>query len=264
MTDTTADPIQTFKAERTARIAEYPAVAGWQAESNAWLTRSFEQQYMYNFEWLGRPIIQLPGDMVAFQEAVWETKPDLIIETGIAHGGSLILSASLLAMIDYCEAAQRGALIDPAKPKRTVLGIDIDIRAHNRAAIEAHPMASRIEMFEGSSTTDEMGARVRAAAEGKQRVLVVLDSNHTHEHVLCELELYAPLATKGSYCMVFDTVVEDMDDGVFPDRSWRKGDNPKTAVWEYLKSHPEFEIDQSINRKLLISAAPDGWLKRIG
>lgn len=263
MTDQT-DPIAAFDAERQASAAGYPADDAWQALSNQWTTQSFAQKYMYNFNWLGRPIIQFPNDMVAFQEAVWEVKPDLIIETGIAHGGSLILSASLLAMIDYCEAVETGGTIDPAKPKRKVLGIDIDIRAHNRAAIEAHPMAARIDMLEGSSTTAEMAAKVQAFTEGRERVLVVLDSMHTHDHVTRELEIYAPFVTKGSYCMVFDTIVEDMDTSVFPDRPWNPGDNPKTAVWEFLKSNPHFEIDQSINRKLLISAAPDGWLKRVG
>jgi len=264
MTDTTRDPIAAFKAERADSIATYPAEADWQKASNGWITKAFDKRYMYNFDWLGRPIIQFPADMVAFQEAVWEVKPDLIIETGIAHGGSLILSASLLAMLDYCDAAEAGTTLDPAKPKRKVLGIDIDIRKHNRDAIESHPMASRIDMFEGSSITDAMGARVADYAKDFERVLVVLDSNHTHEHVQKELGYYAKLASPGSYCMVFDTIVEDMEDGVFPDRPWAKGDNPKTAVWEFLKDNPEFEIDQSINHKLLISAAPDGWLKRKG
>jgi len=143
-----------------------------------------------------------------------------------------------------------------------VLGIDIDIRAHNRKAIESHPMASRITMFEGSSVTDEMGERVRQFATGHQTVLVVLDSNHTHEHVLRELELYAPLVTPGSYCVVFDTVVEDMPPGSFPDRPWDIGNNPKTAAREYLKSHPEFEIDRTIPDKLQITVAPDGYLRR--
>lgn len=263
MTSST-DPIALFQTGRTERVAAYPDNAEWALQSREWLTSAFEHKYMYNFEWLGRPIIQLPNDIVAFQEAVWETKPDLIIETGIAHGGSLILSASLLAMLDYSDAAAAGTTLDPANPKRKVLGIDIDIRAHNRDAIVAHPMNGRIEMLQGSSVTEEMRDAVHKRAEGHQRVLVVLDSMHTHDHVMRELEIYAPLVTPGSYCMVFDTVVEDMDDGMFPDRPWSRGDNPKTAVWEFLKSNPQFEIDQSINRKLLVSAAPDGWLKRVG
>jgi cephalosporin hydroxylase len=256
------DPIEAFEAEKSAMIATYSHDKEWQEASAKWLDLAFSRRYMYNFTCFGRPIIQLPHDIVAFQEIVWKIKPDLIIETGIAHGGSLILSASLLAVIDYCEAAEAGEILDPAKPNRTVLGIDIDIRAHNRAAIDAHPMRSRIAMIQGSSIAPGVADQVRVRAQGKQRVLVALDSNHTHAHVLEELKLYAPLVTPGSYCIVFDTVIEDMPGDMFPDRPWGKGDNPKTAVWEYLKSHQEFEIDRSIHEKLLITVAPDGYLKR--
>jgi len=197
------------------------------------------------------------------QELIWSIKPDLIIETGIAHGGSLILSASMLAMLDMCDAIEAGETMDPKTSRRKVLGIDIDIRAHNRAAIEAHPMTSRIQMIQGSSIAPEIIEQVRAVAENYSRVLVCLDSNHTHDHVLAELQAYAPLTSEGSYCVVFDTVVEDMPKEMFPDRPWGPGDNPKTAVWEYLKTHAEFEIDKSIQHKLLITVAPDGYLKRI-
>jgi cephalosporin hydroxylase len=220
-------------------------------------------KYSYHFDWLSRPIIQYPQDIIAMQELIWRVRPDLIIETGIAHGGSLILSASMLAMLDMCDAIEAGVTLDPAKSKRLVLGIDIDIRAHNRAAIEAHPMASRIRMIQGSSVAPEVVAQVRDVAAGYRCVLVCLDSNHTHDHVLAELQAYAPLTSVDSYCVVFDTVVEDMPAEMFPDRPWGPGDNPKTAVWEYLKTHPEFEIDKSIQHKLLITVAPDGYLKRI-
>jgi cephalosporin hydroxylase len=220
-------------------------------------------KYSYNFAWLGRPIIQYPQDMVAMQELIWQIKPDLIIETGIAHGGSLVFSASMLAQLDICVAIEAGTTFDPIVSKRKVLGIDIDIRAHNRAAIEAHPMASRIQMIEGSSIELEIIEKVRQVAKGYERVLVCLDSSHTHAHVLAELEAYAPLTSIGSYCVVFDTIVEDMPKELFPDRPWGPGDNPKTAVWEYLKAHPEFEIDRSIPHKLLITVAPDGYLKRL-
>jgi cephalosporin hydroxylase len=220
-------------------------------------------RYSYNFYWLGRPIIQYPQDITAMQELIWQVRPDLIIETGIAHGGSLILSASMLGMLDMCDAIEAGVTIDPAKSNRMVVGIDIDIRAHNRTAIEAHPMASRIRMIEGSSIAPEIVKQVNDIAAGYQRVLVLLDSNHTHDHVLSELEAYAPLTSVGSYCVVFDTVVEDMPADMSPGRPWGPGNNPKTAVWEYLKSHPEFEIDKSIQHKLLITVAPDGYLKRV-
>jgi len=185
------------------------------------------------------------------------------VETGIAHGGSLILSASLLAMLDLCDAIETGATLDPRSSRRKVLGVDIDIRPHNRAAIDAHPMASRIQMIQGSSVAPDILEQVRAATQDYSRVLVCLDSNHSHEHVLAELEAYAPLASVGSYCVVFDTVVEDLPAELAGNRPWAPGNNPKTAVWEYLKTHPEFEIDKSIPDKLLLTVAPDGYLKRV-
>lgn len=233
-------------------------------------------KYSYNFSWQGRPIIQYPQDMVAMQELVWTTKPDLIIETGIAHGGSLIFSASMLALLDMCDAIEAGETLDPRTSHRKVLGIDIDIRAHNRAAIEAHPMASRVQMIQGSSIAPEIVEQVRNIAANYSRVLVCLDSNHTHDHVLAELQAYAPLTSKGSYCVVFDTVVEDMPKSMFPDRPWGPGNSPKTAVREYLRclaaegrlaadgTPLTFEIDHSIENKLLITVAPDGYLRRIG
>ena len=225
--------------------------------------RMCKYKYSYHFDWQGRPIIQFPQDMVAMQELIWEIKPDLIVETGIAHGGSLIFSASMLALLDMCDAIESGKSLNPNVSNRKVLGIDIDIRAHNRAAIEAHPMASRIQMIQGSSIAEDIIAQVKAVASKYSRVLVCLDSNHTHDHVLAELNAYAPLTSVGSYCVVFDTIVEDLPKEMFPDRPWGPGNNPKTAVWEYLKSHPEFQINKDIEHKLLITVAPDGYLKRI-
>lgn len=232
--------------------------------ANKLFNRLCEYKYSYHFNWQGRPIIQFPQDIIAMQELIWQIKPDLIIETGIAHGGSLIFSASMLAQLDFCDAIDAGKTIDPRVSNRKVLGIDIDIRAHNLAAIEAHPMSSRIQMIQGSSIAQDVIEQVHTIAANYSRVLVCLDSNHTHEHVLAELNAYAPLTSVNSYCVVFDTIVEDMPAEMFPDRPWGLGDNPKTAVWEYLKSHPEFEIDKSIQNKLLITVAPDGYLKRIG
>jgi cephalosporin hydroxylase len=200
--------------------------------------------------------------MVAIQEIIWEVKPDLIVETGIAHGGSLIMSAGMLALVDLCEAIESGSGLDPTLPNRRVLGVDIDIRPHNRAAVEAHPMSSRIEMIEGPSTSPNVASRVRQMAAEFDRVMVFLDSNHTHDHVLEELEIYAPLVSVGSYCVVFDTVIEDLPGSMFPDRPWGPGNNPKTAAREFLSTHPEFEIDKKIDHQLLISVAPDGYLKR--
>jgi cephalosporin hydroxylase len=257
------DPNQQFAQERLQQISQYPLDAALNAQSQAWLEASMRRRYVYNYDWLGRPIIQYPQDIVAIQELVWRTRPDLIIETGIAHGGSLILSASMLAMLDYCDAIEAGTLLDPKVSKRRVLGIDIDIRAHNRYAIESHQLAHKIDMMQGSSISPEVIAKVKAYAHGFQRVMVCLDSNHTQEHVLAELQSYAPLTTLGCYCVVYDTFVEDMPGDLFPDRPWGPGDNPKTAVWKYLKTHPEFEIDKGIQHKLLITVAPDGYLKRV-
>ena len=242
-----------FKSEGAREIAAQGADAALRQAARDWIDRAQARKYSYHFEWLGRPIIQYPQDIVAMQELIWQVQPELIIETGIAHGGSLIFHASMLELNAACGGPRDAA----------VLGVDIDIRAHNRAAIEAHPMARRIAMLQGSSVAPDVVAQVRARAAGARRVLVSLDSNHTHAHVLAELEAYAPLTSVGSYCVVFDTVIEDMPAALFPDRPWGPGDNPKTAVREYLKRHPEFEIDRQMDAKLLISVAPDGYLKRV-
>jgi len=247
------DSVERFNVEKLARIDALGKDVEFRDQSRQWLEKSMRKRYVYNFSWLGRPIIQNPIDIVAMQELIWTIQPDLIIETGIAHGGSLIFSASMLELNAACGGPQDAE----------VLGVDIDIRAHNREAIEAHPMAKRISMIEGSSIASEIIAQVKAMAAGKHSVLVCLDSNHTHDHVLAELEAYALLTSMGSYCVVFDTFVEDVPADVFPDRPWGPGNNPKTAVWEYLKTHQEFEIDRSIQHKLLITVAPDGYLRRI-
>jgi len=252
-----------FHSEVAARTATNATNKDLYETAATFMRASISQKYSYNFSWQDHPIIQYPQDMVAVQEIIWAVKPDLIIETGIAHGGSLVFSASMLALLDMCDAIKAGEKLDAKISRRKVLGIDIDIRAHNRAAIEAHPMASRIQMIEGSSIAPAVIEQARAVAATHSRVLVCLDSNHTHAHVLAELQAYAPLASKGSYCVVFDTIVEDLPKDMFPDRPWGPGDNPKTAVWEYLKTHPEFEIDKSVQDKLLISVAPDGYLKRV-
>ena len=229
----------------------------------AWVKATSPHRYTYHFSSLGRPLIQFPQDMVAVQELIWKERPDLIIETGIAHGGSLIMSASQLAMLDYCDAVEQKKSLDPMITKRRVLGIDIDIRAHNREAIEAHPMGHRIDMIEGSSIEPAVVAQVRKIAAQHERVLVLLDSNHTHEHVLAELEAYAPLVSPGSYCVVFDTLIEDMPPGSYPDRPWDVGNNPKTAVTEFLRRDGRFEIDRDIEAKIQITVAPDGYLRRV-
>ncbi|PZM07416.1 cephalosporin hydroxylase family protein [Rhizobium tubonense] len=251
-----------FEAEVAARISENAINKELSDSAMDFLLKSVEAKYSYNYSWMGRPIIQYPQDIVAMQELVWATRPDLIIETGIAHGGSLILSASMLALLDVTDAIAAGKAFDPARARRKVLGVDIDIRAHNRAAIEAHPMASYIEMIQGSSIDQAIVQQVHDFAKPFERILVCLDSNHTHDHVLAELEAYAQIVTKGSYCVVFDTVIEDIPSVSNPERPWGLGNNPKTAVRKYLQSHPEFEIDKTIEKKLMITVAPDGFLKR--
>lgn len=216
--------------------------------SESWFQESTKVRYSYNFTWLGRPIIQYPQDIIAMQELIWQVKPDLIIETGIAHGGSIIFYASMLELIGG---------------DGIVLGLDIDIREHNKVEIEKHSMFKRIKMIEGSSTDKQVVTQVNDIAQGKKRVLVILDSNHTHDHVLKEIELYSPLVTKNSYLVVFDTVIEDMPKDSFPDRPWGKGNNPKTAVWEFLENSDRFVIDKEFEKKLLITVAPDGYLKCI-
>ena len=247
------NPGEMFKHEREERVSAYPNNKALMDAKTVFMRESTRPKYSYNFSWLGRSIIQYPQDIVAMQEIIWSVKPDLIIETGIAHGGSLILSASLITILEACEEIENGR----------VLGIDIDIRSYNREAILAHPMSKKITMYEGSSTDKEMIGKVYKFAEKASKLLVCLDSNHTHEHVLAELNAYAPLVSGGSYCVVFDTVIEDMPDDMFSDRPWGEGNNPKTAVREYLKTHPEFEADKLIENKLLITAAPGGYLKRV-
>ena len=216
--------------------------------SKKWLLQSLKHQYSYHFTWLGLPIIQYPQDIIATQEIIWNVKPDLIIETGIARGGSLIYYASLLELINS---------------DGLVLGIDIDIRKHNKDAILDHPMNKRITMIEGSSIDSDVIQQVKEISKNKKSILVILDSNHSHDHVLKELKFYSPLITSGSYLIVLDTIVEDLPDGFVKNRPWGKGNSPKTAVWEFLKSNKQFKIDKDIENKLLISVAPDGYLKFI-
>ncbi|MFC0348374.1 cephalosporin hydroxylase family protein [Undibacterium danionis] len=247
------NPIQQFEKERETRVEALGRDVEFQKQSRDWLEQSMRRQYVYNFSWLGRPIIQNPIDMMAMQELIWTVQPDVIIETGIAHGGSIIYSASLLELNAAC-----GGNSDAM-----VIGIDIDIREHNRAAILQHPMSKRITMLQGSSVAPEIVNQVLALVKDKKKILVFLDSNHTHEHVLAELNAYAGLVSKDSYCVVFDTFVEDVPADVFDNRPWNPGNSPKTAVHAYLASHPEFVIDAHMHHKLQITVAPDGFLKRI-
>jgi cephalosporin hydroxylase len=240
--------MKSFEQEKKENIRLLRNDSQLREASLAWLVNASVYKYSYNFSWMGRPIIQFPQDIIAMQEIIWSVKPQLIIETGIAHGGSLIFYSSMLELLGG---------------DGMVLGIDIDIRPHNKVEIERHPMFRRIKMIEGPSTDKDIVSQVYEIATGKAPVLVILDSMHTHAHVREELGVYSPLVTKNSYIVVFDTVVEDMPEEMFPDRPWGKGNNPKTAVWDFLKTNDRFEIDQEIENKLLITVAPDGYLRCI-
>ncbi len=240
------NPVKAFEEERKIEIEQMGKDKDFCQESAKWLQASVKQKYSYNFKWLGRPIIQYPQDMVAIQEIIWDTKPDLIIETGIAHGGSLIFHASILELLGG---------------KGQVVGIDIDIRSHNRSEIEKHPLYKRIAMVEGSSVDENTVAQAGKYAQGKESVMVILDSMHSHEHVLKELELYSPLVSKGCYLVVLDTVIEFLPVELYPGKPWGPGDNPYTAVHEFLKSNKRFVIDRPITDKLQITVAPDGYLR---
>jgi cephalosporin hydroxylase len=254
-----------FKLRCSREIEEQGRDESLRSLTKDWFSRASKTNYSYHFEWLGRPVIQFPQDIVGVQQILWNVQPDLIIETGVARGGSLIFYASILELIAQCGGS--GAAM--------VLGVDIDIREHNRREILAHPMSKRIQMLQGSSTSEKVSKSVADIAKNYKKVLVCLDSNHTHEHVLEELKRYAPLVSKGSYCVVFDTVIEDMPDDAFPDRPWGRGNNPRTAVFEYLGLLKEgttmaadggvlnFAIDKQIENQLLITVAPDGFLARI-
>ena len=254
--------MEEFASERAERVAAYATDTAFTALSRDWLEASMGRKYVYNFDWMGRPIIQYPQDMIAVQELIMSTRPDVVIETGIAHGGSLVLSASMLALLDLADAIESGATLNPRLSARKVIGIDIDIRPHNRKAIEAHPMSSRIELIEGSSVDSRTIARVKERAAGAKRIMVMLDSMHTHDHVMRELDAYGPLVTKGGYCVVFDSFVEDMPRGFFADRPWDVGNNPRTALRKWLVSHPEFEVDTVLQNKLMVTVAPEGFLRR--
>lgn len=257
---------KSFSEEFVDGIKKLSGATDLQKISLDWITLAGKYRYAYHFSSLGRPAIQVPQDMIAMQEIIWSVRPDIIIETGIAHGGSLVHSAAALTLLDYCDAQAHGSMLDPQRPKRRVIGIDIDIRQHNRAAIDGHPMRNRIDMIEGSSIEDKIVSQVHARVSNfgsAPRVLVCLDSNHTHEHVLHELNAYAGLVSIGSYCVVFDTLIERLPATAFPDRPWAPGNSPMSAVDLWLRDHPEFVIDTAMDAKLQISVAPRGYLKRV-
>jgi cephalosporin hydroxylase len=240
------DQIIKFNEERRNAIAEMGKDLDLKRLSLDWMILADKYKYTYNFSWMGRPIIKFPNDIVILQELIWKIKPDYIIETGIAHGGSIIFSASMLELIGHGE----------------VIAVDIDIREHNKKAIEAHPMMKRITMIEGSSIDPEIVNSIKEKVKGK-KVMVCLDSLHTHDHVLKELQMYWDMVSVGSYIICPDTFIEYFPKGYFKDRPWDVGNNTMTGMKEFLKQNDHFEIDQEINDKLVITEGFDGYLKRI-
>jgi cephalosporin hydroxylase len=263
---TTNSPLDQYKKDMVERVGAYECNNNLKNACKGFFDEIGvgKADYVYNFFWLGVPIIQIPQDLQGLQEIIWKVKPDLIIETGIAWGGSLIFSASMMAILEVCGEIEKGH----------VLGIDIDIRPHNKSAINAHPLAKKITMLQGSSIDGDIIAEVKKRSSNYNRIMVFLDSNHTHDHVLAELEAYAPCVSVGSYCVVHDTVIEDAPDEMTSKRHWGKGNNPKTAVWEYMRRLKEegrqdihgvplkFQPDKVMEQKIVLTGAPDGFLYR--
>jgi cephalosporin hydroxylase len=243
------DDIKEFEQNVKNRIENLSNAKDLKKQCFEWCLHAGKYDYVMNFSWMGLPIIQLPQDIVAIQEIIFKIKPDLIIETGIARGGSAVFYASMLELL--------GGVGE-------VVGVDIDIRSHNYERIVNHPMYKRISLIEGSSIDNRTIEKVKGIAKNKKCIMVCLDSHHTHKHVLSELNLYAPLVTKGSYCIVFDTIVEEVPKELQnPDRPWGIGNSPKSAVWDFLKHHDEFEVDKNIEHKILMTSNPDGYLRKI-
>ena len=260
--DTNFDPISTSKEGCKEEINKQSQDQLFLELSQNWMNQSWKHKYTYHFNWLGRPIIQMPQDILALQEIIWDIKPDLIIETGIAHGGSLCLTASLLALLEL-EEMKNNSIDHNEVRKRKVIGIDIDIRKHNRELIEKHFLSDKIEMIESSSVKQDTFNKVKSLSKDYRNILVMLDSNHTESHVLKELNLYSSLITKNSYCIVFDTIVEKMDSEFSKNRPWNKKNSPQSAIQKFLKKNDEFIVDKTIDKKIILSMAPGGFLKKI-
>ena len=238
--------------EESGKTTPLYSTEGFEMISDVWLKVGWNEKYVYTFSWLGRPIIQLPEDMVRAQEVIFSVKPDVIIETGVAHGGSLIFNAGLLKAMDI---------------KGRVIGIDIEIRPHNRQAIEEHFLFPYITLIEGSSTAPEIVEQVKSMVKPDETVLVILDSNHSYDHVSNELEAYHDLVTPGSYIVATDGSMRVLHDVPRGEKNWIT-DNPANAAEDFVKSHPEFVIEQpprQFNESDLsknITHWTSAWLKR--
>lgn len=243
------DPKTEFQMQREADVEAMGQDSELREKSIEWMIHADKYKYTYNYNWMGRPIIKFPNDMVIQQEIMWELKPDLVIETGIAHGGSIIFTAAMMEMMGI---------------EGEVVGIDIDIREHNKDEILNHPMNKRITMYEGNSVSPDMVERVRRHTEGKSTVMVILDSLHSHDHVYKELKAYADMTSIGSYCILPDTFIEFFPKGFYSDtRPWDVGDNPHTAMMQYLSENSDFEIDSARTHKAMITETIDGYLRRV-
>jgi cephalosporin hydroxylase len=240
------DDRETFRAEAAASALRLGEDADLQSLALDLIARSDRHHWSYQWTWLGVPIIQMPPDIVATQEIVWKTRPQLIIETGVARGGSLIFYASILELLG----------------EGHVIGIDIDIRAHNRESIENHPLSKRIELIESDALSPSLHDLLKEKVTQGQRVMVILDSHHTHEHVKRELELFADYVTPGQYLIVADTVVEYIPEQSHRPREWGVGNNPATALKEFMNSDTRFKLDDATNAKLLLTSSPGGYLVR--
>lgn len=258
-----ADPAEEFRREREREIAAIREDGPFRQLTQNWINEANLRRYSYHFDWLGRPVIQYPQDIVAAQQLIWSVKPDLIIETGIAHGGSLVLSASLLCLLDVHDAAAGSKPFLMKASSRKVIGIDVDIRRHNRDALDQHFLRPYMHLIEGSSIAPQIVEQVRGMAAGAAKTMVFLDSNHTHDHVLGELRAYADLVSVGSYCVVFDTIIENLPEDSLGDRPWSRGNNAMTAVRAFLEEQDSFVVDADLEAALSITVAPSGFLKRI-
>jgi cephalosporin hydroxylase len=244
MASETADPNDPRDPARAAAMAADPEVIAAVRTLNA---KAFEYRYYLNFRWLGRPIVQYPQDIVALQEIVWDTRPTLIVETGVAHGGSLILYASLLQLMNL---------------PGDVVGVEIELRPHNEKAIFEHPLSERIRVVKGSSTDPDVVAQVAEIASRHERVMIVLDSFHSHDHVAAELNAYAPLVTPGNYLIVMGTAVGDLPASLDIQRAWNHERNPKSALDEWLARGQPFDVDRGLTDRLILSDGPGGYLRR--
>ena len=243
-----SDDRQQFLSDRKELIGGMAKDQEVAARNLDLLVASDKNGYSYMWDWLGVPIIQMPADIVAMQEIIWKTRPDVIVETGIARGGSAILHTSLLRLT--------------GKPGK-VIAVDIDIRAHNRETIESHPLGDGVTLIEGSSVDPVIIDKIRSLIPADSRVMVVLDSDHTHSHVLAELQLYSQFVTPGMYLIAADTFVEELPVQLHRPREWGPGDNPKTAVDSFLASAPDFKLDADLAAKMLMSSSAAGYLRRI-